>query len=97
MKKELIIPKHIGIILDGNGRWAKKRKKERLFGHKMGVLAVKRTIKRAVELKIKAVSVYAFSTENFKRSDEEVDGIFKILENSLLDFSNDLKENNIKY
>lgn len=97
MKKELIMPKHIGIILDGNGRWAKKRKKERLFGHKMGVLAVKRTIKRAVELKIKAVSVYAFSTENFKRSDEEVDGIFKILENSLLDFSNDLKENNIKF
>ena len=97
MKKNFVIPNHIGIILDGNGRWAKKRKRERLFGHKMGVVAVKKTIKRAVELKIKAISVYAFSTENWKRSSEEVDGIFKILENSLTEFLNDLKQNNIKF
>ncbi len=97
MKKQLTIPKHIGIILDGNGRWAKKRKKERLFGHKMGVVAVKKTIKRAVELNIKAISVYAFSTENWKRSCEEVEGIFKILESSLIEFTSDLKENNIKF
>ncbi len=77
------IPAHIGIILDGNGRWAKKRGLPRMVGHQAGVEAVKRVIQNASELGIKALSVFAFSTENWKRPKEEVDGIFQILDNYL--------------
>lgn len=73
------IPKHIGIILDGNGRWAKKRGKSRLFGHGEGVKAIKRTLVSAKNLGIKVVSVFAFSTENWKRPKEEIEGIFDLL------------------
>lgn len=81
--KQNSIPKHIGIILDGNGRWAKKRHMPRLYGHKKGAIAVKKTISEANKLGVKAVSLYAFSTENWKRSRQEVDGIFEII-NSFL-------------
>lgn len=74
------IPAHVGIILDGNGRWAKKRGLPRLSGHKKGAEAVKKTIIAANKLGIKIISLFAFSTENWKRPKEEVDGIFKILD-----------------
>jgi undecaprenyl diphosphate synthase len=90
------IPAHIGIILDGNGRWAKKRGLPRLKGHEKGAEAVRRTIIAASEIGVKAISLFAFSTENWKRSKEEVDGIFKILENFLRKNEREIKEKNFK-
>ena len=58
------VPKHIGIIMDGNGRWAINKGKERLFGHRAGIDALKRIIDAFIELDIKILSIYAFSTEN---------------------------------
>lgn len=77
------LPTHIGIILDGNGRWATKRALPRLAGHEEGAKAIKRMLVASKKLGIKAVSVFAFSTENWKRPKDEVDGIFKILENTI--------------
>jgi len=73
------IPKHIAIIMDGNGRWAIKRGKTRLFGHKAGVDSIKRIIKAFLELNIKILTIFAFSTENWKRPKDEVDGIFNLI------------------
>lgn len=71
---------HIAFILDGNGRWAKKRGKERLFGHKAGLISAQNTINSCIEFGIKYVTMYCFSTENWKREKNEVEGIFKIIE-----------------
>lgn len=73
------LPKHIGIIMDGNGRWAKKRGMPRSFGHKMGAKAFDEIIDFAGNLGIKTVTVYAFSTENWSRPKEEVDAIMELL------------------
>lgn len=66
------LPKHIAIIMDGNGRWAKAKGKPRVFGHKNGVQAVRKTISSAARLGIKAVTLFAFSSENRRRPEEEV-------------------------
>lgn len=73
------VPKHIGIILDGNGRWATKRGLPRNYGHRKGVEAILRTIEASLKFGIKYMSVFAFSTENWKRSKEEIDGIFSLV------------------
>lgn len=73
------IPTHVAFIVDGNGRWAKKRHLIRNVGHKFGVEAVKRTIDACLELNIKIASFFVFSTENWKRPQEEIDGIFDLL------------------
>jgi len=83
-KKEIVldkdnIPKHIAIIMDGNGRWAKKRKLPRTVGHKAGVETIRRVIKEAHILGIKFLTLYAFSTENWKRPDDEVSALMKLL------------------
>lgn len=70
---------HLAIIMDGNGRWAVKRGKPRLFGHKAGIESFKRVIKACGELGIKVLSVFAFSTENWTRPKEEVDGIMNLI------------------
>ncbi len=75
------LPKHIGIIMDGNGRWATKRGLPRNLGHKEGVNAVDRTIDALIKFNIKVVTFFAFSTENWKRSKQEIDGIFDLLRN----------------
>ncbi len=72
MNKELVLPNHVGIIMDGNGRWAKKRGLKRSFGHKAGADNLEKLLKHVYNMGIKYVSVYAFSTENFSRSEEEV-------------------------
>ncbi len=72
------MPAHIAIIMDGNGRWAKQRMRPRLFGHNAGMKALHQTVKTASDLGIEILTVYAFSTENWKRSQEEVDGLMKI-------------------
>ena len=78
------IPQHVAIILDGNGRWAKKRHMPRNFGHKAGADAIENLCRPAWNMGIKYLTVYAFSTENWKRSVEEVTGIMTILRNFLI-------------
>lgn len=73
------IPKHVAIIMDGNGRWARAKGRPRLFGHNAGMQALKEIVKHSDQIGIKYLTVYAFSTENWKRSSEEVSGIFKLL------------------
>jgi undecaprenyl diphosphate synthase len=73
------MPAHIGIVMDGNGRWARERGLPRLSGHNAGMLAMKEIVKRASSLGVKHLTVYAFSTENWKRGMEEVSGIFRLL------------------
>ena len=96
MKKEIKKPKHIGIILDGNGRWAKKRNLPRLAGHKAGVEAITRTIKAVIDEGIEVLSVYAFSTENWKRDKEEVDGIFALISDAIDKYLPSIQRNEIK-
>ena len=73
------MPTHVAIIMDGNGRWAKKHGVPRLAGHRAGMEAMKKIVDHSDKLGIKYLTVYAFSTENWKRSMEEVSGIFKLL------------------
>ena len=73
------IPKHIAIIMDGNGRWAKQQGQDRLFGHSSGVESVRSTIKACRELGVRFLTLYAFSTENWNRPKEEVDGLMDLL------------------
>lgn len=96
MKKEIKKPKHMGIILDGNGRWAKKHHLPRLAGHKAGVEAIARTIKSALQEGIEALSVFAFSTENWKRDREEVSGIFSLINDAIDKYRESLIEQGIK-
>ena len=72
-------PKHVAIIMDGNGRWAKKRGLPRAAGHKAGVEALREIIRTSSDIGIKYLTVYAFSTENWKRPKEEIDHLMKIL------------------
>lgn len=72
------LPTHIGIIMDGNGRWATNQGLPRNMGHKEGINAVDRTIDALIKLKVKFVTFFAFSTENWKRSKDEIDGIFNL-------------------
>jgi undecaprenyl diphosphate synthase len=90
------LPKHIAVIMDGNGRWAKKRSLPRILGHKQGVKTVKKIVKASSSLGIQVLTLYAFSTENWKRPDSEVKGLFSLL---LLFLKKELKEfheNNVK-
>lgn len=73
------IPESVAIIMDGNGRWAEKRKIPRVMGHNAGMKAMKEIVAEASNLGVKYLTVYAFSTENWNRSDEEINGIFKLL------------------
>jgi undecaprenyl diphosphate synthase len=76
-------PVHIGIIMDGNGRWAKRRGLPRVFGHKEGVKAVRRIVAHAAERGIKYLSLFAFSTENWNRPEEEVSALMRLLNDYL--------------
>lgn len=73
------IPRHVAIIMDGNGRWAKKRKRLRTFGHRQGMKALKETLRESAYLGIKVLTVYAFSTENWKRPKDEVTALMSML------------------
>ncbi len=73
------IPQHIAIIMDGNGRWAKKNKVSRVSGHNAGMEAMKRIVEHADHRGLSHLTVYAFSTENWKRTQEEINGIFRLL------------------
>ncbi|MDD3874003.1 MAG: isoprenyl transferase [Methanosarcina sp.] len=90
------IPEHIAIVMDGNGRWAKHRSLPRLAGHNAGMIALKEIVKRSSTLGVKHLTVYAFSTENWKRPKDEVGGIFKILVYYVNKELDELYENNVK-
>ncbi len=90
------VPNHIAIIMDGNGRWAKKRGKPRVFGHKNGVTSVKQAIEGCGELGIKYLTLYAFSTENWKRPKLEVKTLMVLLVTTLKNELKTLQKNNIK-
>ncbi|MBE5944176.1 MAG: isoprenyl transferase [Lachnospiraceae bacterium] len=94
--EKLNIPQHVAIIMDGNGRWAKKRLMPRNFGHKAGAKVVEQMCEDAYNLGVKYLTVYAFSTENWKRSVEEVSGIMNLLRHYLIDCIERASKNNMR-
>ncbi len=90
------IPQHLAIIMDGNGRWAEKKGKSRIIGHRNGVKAVQVVVEEAVHLKIKYLTLYAFSTENWSRPQEEIGVLMNLLVNSLKSEFEKLLKNRIK-
>ena len=88
--------KHVAIIMDGNGRWGIKNKKSRNFGHKEGLKTVENILKETIKKKIKYLTLYAFSTENWKRPRNEIKYLFLLLENFLINKINELNEHNIR-
>jgi undecaprenyl diphosphate synthase len=89
------LPRHVAIIMDGNGRWAQQRGLDRVFGHQQGVKVVREVIETAAELGIKYLTLYAFSTENWGRPDEEVSALMGIMVQSLNNETDTLLKNNI--
>ncbi len=87
---------HVAIIMDGNGRWGLKYKNSRNAGHKAGLNTVEKIIKTSIQKKIRHLTLYAFSTENWKRPQKEIKYLFNLLENFLIDKIEDLHEKNIK-
>ena len=92
----LLIPKHVAIIMDGNGRWAKKLNKERFFGHNSGINAVRESIDTSLELGIKQLTLYAFSSENWNRPKKEVNSLMNLLASSVEKEIPNLKKNKIR-
>jgi undecaprenyl diphosphate synthase len=90
------IPNHVAIIMDGNGRWAKQQGQERLFGHAIGVEAVRETLRAAAELGVKYLTLYAFSTENWNRPKEEVDGLMDLLVRTISNEVDALNQDGVK-
>jgi undecaprenyl diphosphate synthase len=90
------LPKHIAIIMDGNGRWAKEQGQDRLFGHYQGVVSVRKVVEAATEIGIQYLTLYAFSTENWDRPAEEVTGLMTLFVDTIAKEVPDLHKNNIK-
>ena len=96
-KEKLAPPQHIAIIMDGNGRWAKQRGKPRTAGHAAGAESFRRIANYCRELGVKYLTVYAFSTENWKRSEEEIGGIMKLLGRYLQEALGDMEKNHVRF
>lgn len=94
--EELNIPRHVAIIMDGNGRWAKKRNLPRKYGHKKGANTVEQIIEDGYNIGIEYITVYAFSTENWKRSEEEVSALMTLLQNYLINCIERSTKNNMQ-
>ena len=90
------IPRHVALIMDGNGRWAKERGISRIEGHKEGAQSVRAILRAAAQAGVEYITVYAFSTENWKRPPKEVDGLMKLLVGSLNSYEQELHDNNIR-
>ena len=88
--------RHVAIIMDGNGRWGLKYKNSRNAGHKAGLITVEKIIKESIKQKIKFLTLYTFSTENWKRPRNEINYLFKLLENFLIKKIDYLHSENIK-
>ena len=93
MKQERLLPQHIGLIMDGNGRWAKKRGLPRQAGHKVGASTFQKIVRYCNKIGIRYLTVYAFSTENWKRPPQEVEAIMNLLRSFLKDAKNHRAEN----
>jgi undecaprenyl diphosphate synthase len=91
------LPRHIAIIMDGNGRWAKMRGKPRIFGHRTGAESVRSIVDTCTRLGIEAVTLYAFSTENWKRPKDEVSGLMSMLKRYLRSELKEVHKNNIRF
>lgn len=89
-------PTHVAVIMDGNGRWAKKKGMMRIFGHKNGVRAVRETVEAAAEIGVKYLTLYAFSTENWSRPQDEVNGLMELLVESTRSEMETLMKNSIR-
>jgi undecaprenyl diphosphate synthase len=90
------LPRHIAIIMDGNGRWAKERGQDRVYGHHEGVISVRDIVNASAELGIQYLTLYAFSTENWKRPKIEVDALMELLVNTIRKEAEELKKNNVR-
>src|SRR6056297_2500480 len=90
------LPKHVAIIMDGNGRWAKKRGNQRIFGHKNGVRSVRDTVEAAAELGVSYITLYAFSRENWRRPQHEIDSLMSLLISTIDSEIKTLMDNNIR-
>ena len=90
-------PKHVGIIMDGNGRWAKIRGKRRIFGHEAGVLKARELVETAVKIKLEALTLYAFSSENWSRPKKEVSGLMSLFEKTIEKYTSLLIDNNVRF
>ncbi|NCW03046.1 MAG: di-trans,poly-cis-decaprenylcistransferase [Rhodobacteraceae bacterium] len=90
------IPRHVAIIMDGNGRWAKARGRPRLFGHRAGARRVREIVESCPELGVKYLTIFAFSTENWKRTQVEVSGLMALFKKYLLTEIRDLRDNGVR-
>ncbi len=91
-----LLPKHVAIIMDGNGRWAKEKGQDRVYGHHEGVISVREIVNTSAELGISYLTLYAFSTENWKRPQEEVNALMELLVNTIRREVDELKKNNVR-
>jgi undecaprenyl diphosphate synthase len=96
LKKSGEIPRHVAIIMDGNGRWAQQKHKHRTFGHREGVKSVRDIVEASGQLGIKYLTLYTFSTENWKRPKSEVTVLMRLLIKALRDETDKLHENNVR-
>ncbi|MEO0281080.1 MAG: isoprenyl transferase [candidate division WOR-3 bacterium] len=96
VEKEKSIPQHVAIIMDGNGRWAKLRGKNRLYGHKKGVESVRRIVKHSAKVGVKYLTLFSFSTENWDRPKSEVEGLMKLFSKLLEQEIPELYKNNVR-
>lgn len=92
----LNVPKHVAVIMDGNGRWAQEKGEERVFGHLHGVEAVRSTLKAAISCGVKHLTLYAFSTENWNRPKKEVDALMNLLVNTITGEIGELNQNGVR-
>ncbi len=92
----MIVPKHVAIIMDGNGRWGLKKKNSRNLGHKKGITRVEEVINQSIKKKIKYLTLYTFSSDNWKRPKIEINFLFTLLESYIDKEFNNLKKKNIK-
>jgi len=90
------LPRHVAIIMDGNGRWAEKKGGERIFGHRNGVESVRKVVEAAGELGVEYLTLYAFSTENWNRPRTEIDALMALLTRAITNETNKLNENNVR-
>lgn len=96
VKNQLSVPRHVAIIMDGNGRWASQRGKERSFGHQNGRRPVQDCVEAAIEAGVECLTLYAFSTENWKRPGSEISFLMHLLADSISDYKQDLIEQGVR-
>lgn len=90
------VPQHVAIIMDGNGRWAKQQAQRRLFGHQHAILAVRQAVEAAVDMGVKYLTMYTFSTENWNRPEEEVNGLMALIIKAVKEETPMLMDHNVK-